>query len=90
MKITIVNNERNEKRFSRMELDEFVAQLADDSFLQQNTHDFSMEVCFAAEWVKQNGEVKAKSLNRLVLMPTRSTIRVPSTITSSTHSSIRN
>ena len=68
MKITIVNNERNEKRFSRMELDEFVAQLADGTFLQLNTHDFSMEVCFAAEWVKQNGEVKAKSLNRLVLL----------------------
>ena len=68
MKITIINTERNGKRYSRVELDEFVAQLADGTFLHQNTHDFSKEVCFAAEWIKQNGEVKAKSLNRLVLL----------------------
>ena len=29
MKITIINNERNEKRYTREELDEFVAQLKD-------------------------------------------------------------
>ena len=68
MKITIINTERNEKRYSRTELEEFVAQLADGTFVQQNTHDFSKEVCFAAEWVKQNDEVKAKNLNGLVLL----------------------
>ena len=68
MKITIINTEKNERRYSREELDELVAQLADGAFLHQNTHDFSKEVCFAAEWVRQKGEVKAKSLNRLVLL----------------------
>jgi len=68
MKITIINTERNEKRYSRLELDELVAQLANSTFLHQNTHDFSKEACFAAEWVKQKGEVKAKSLNCLVLL----------------------
>ena len=68
MKITIINTERNEKRYSRMELDEFVAQLADGTFLHQNTHDFSKEACFAAEWVKQKGEANVKSLNGLVLL----------------------
>ncbi len=68
MKITIVNKEKNEKRFSRVELDEFVAQLADGTFHHQSTHDYCKEACFAAEWVKQKGEVKAKSLNGLVLL----------------------
>ena len=68
MKITIINTERNVKRYSRVELGELVAQLADGSFLHQNAHDFSKEVCFAAEWVKQKGEVKAKSLNGLMLL----------------------
>ena len=68
MKITIVNTEKDEKRFSRVELDEFVAQLADGTFHHQSTHDYSKEACFAAEWVKQKGEVKAKSLNCLVLL----------------------
>ena len=67
MKITIVNTERAEKRYTRVELDELVAQLADGTFLHQNTHDFSKEACFAAEWVKQNGEVRVKSINGLVL-----------------------
>ncbi len=68
MKITIINNEKKEKRYARVELDEFVAQLADKTFLHQSTHDFCKEACFAAEWVKQNGEVKVKSLNGLVLL----------------------
>ena len=68
MKITVINNERNEKRYARVELDELVAQLADGTFLHQNTHDFSKEACFAAELVKQNGEVKTKSINGLVLL----------------------
>ncbi len=68
MKISIINYERNEKRYTREELDEFVAQLKDGSFRQQYASDYNKEVCFAAEWVKQNGELKAKSLNRLVLL----------------------
>ena len=68
MKITIINTERNEKRYSREELDKLVAQLADGTFLHENTHDFCKEACFAAEWVKKKGEVKAKSLNCLVLL----------------------
>jgi GTPase SAR1 family protein len=68
MKITIINNERNEKRYARVELDELVAQLADSTFLRQNTHDFNKEACFAAEWVKQNGVVKVKSITGLVLL----------------------
>ena len=68
MKITIIKTEKNEKRFSRVGLDEFVAQLADGTFHQQSTHDYSKEACFAAEWVKQKGEMKAKSLNGLVLL----------------------
>ncbi len=68
MKITIVNSERNEKRYARMELDEFVAQLQDGTFFQQNPRDIKKEVCFAAEWVKQNNETKVKSVNMLVLL----------------------
>ena len=68
MKITIINNERNEKRYARVELDEFVAQLKDGTYRLKDTHDLCKEVCFAAEWVKQNGEVKAKSINGLVLL----------------------
>ena len=55
MKITIINSERNEKRYTRVELEEFVAQLRDGTYRQQYVRDFNKEVCFAAEWVKQNG-----------------------------------
>ncbi len=68
MKITIINNERNEKRYTRMELDEFVAQLQDGTYRQQYVRDYTKEVCFAAEWMKQGGELKTKSLNSLVLL----------------------
>ena len=68
MKITLINNERNEKRYSRMELDEFVAQLQDGTYRQQYVRDYTKEVCFAAEWMKQGGELKTKSLNSLVLL----------------------
>lgn len=30
--------------------------------------DYDKEVCFAAEWVKRDGELKAKSINTLVLL----------------------
>ena len=68
MKITIINNGKNEKRYTREELDEFVAQLKDGTYRQHYVRDYNKEVCFAAEWVKQNGELKAKSLNALVLL----------------------
>ena len=68
MKITIINSERKEKRYVREELEEFVAQLKDGTFRQQYVRDYTKEVCFAAEWVKQNGELKTKSLNGLILL----------------------
>ena len=68
MKITIINNERNEKRYTREELDEFVVQLKDGTFRHHYVRDYNKEVCFAAEWMKQSGELKAKSLNALVLL----------------------
>ena len=68
MKITIINNERNEKRYTREELDEFVSQLKDGTFSQHYVQDYYKEVCFAAEWMKQSGELKAKSFNALVLL----------------------
>ena len=68
MKITIINTERNEKRYTREELEAFVAQLSDGTYRQHYIRDFNKEVCFAAEWVKQNGELKAKSYNHLILL----------------------
>ena len=68
MKITIINSERNEKRYTREELDEFVAQLKDGTYHQQYVSDYTKEVCFAAEWLKRNGEMKAMSLNNLMLL----------------------
>ena len=68
MKITIINSERKEKRYTREELDAFVAQLQDGTYRQQYVSDYTKEVCFAAEWLKQNNELKAKSLNHLVLL----------------------
>ena len=68
MRITIINTERSEKRYTRVELDEFVAQLKDGTYRQENTtRDTRKEVCFAAEWLKLNGELKAKNDNHLVL-----------------------
>ena len=57
MKITIINNERKEKRYTREELDEFVAQLKDGAFRHHYVRDYNKEVCFAAEWMKQSGEL---------------------------------
>ena len=68
MKITIINNERNEKRYTREELDDFVAHLQNGTFRQQYACDYMKDVCFAAEWQKQNGELVAKSTNALVLL----------------------
>ena len=68
MRITIINSDKKEKRYARGELDEFVAQLRDGTFRQQYIRDFNKEVCFAAEWVKQNGMLNAKSINCLALL----------------------
>ena len=55
MKITIINSERNEKRYTRVKLGDFVAQLRDGTYSQHYVRDFKKDVCFAAEWVKVNG-----------------------------------
>ena len=69
MRITIINKERTEKRYSRVELEDFVAQLKDGTYRQENTtRDARKDVCFAAEWVKQNGELKTKTDNHLILL----------------------
>ena len=68
MKITIINSEKKEKRYTREELDTFVAQLQDGTYRQQYIRNFTKDVCFAAEWQKQNGTLKAKSINSLVLL----------------------
>ena len=68
MKITIINNEKKEKRYTREELNEFVVQLQDGVFRQQYICDCHKEVCFAAEWLRKKGELKAKSHNLLVLL----------------------
>jgi hypothetical protein len=44
MKITI-NTDRIEKRYTREELKEFVAQLKDGTYRQQYIRDFNKEVC---------------------------------------------
>ena len=68
MKITIINNENNEERYSREELDEFVAKLKDGTYRHHYVRDYHKKVCFAAEWMKQKGELKAKSINALMLL----------------------
>ena len=69
MKITIINGERNITRYTRVELEEFVTQLRDGTYHDINTtRDSRKEVCFAAEWQKHNGELKAKRFNQLTLL----------------------
>ena len=68
MKITIINSERNEKRYTRVKLEDFVTQLRDGTYSQHYVRDFKKDVCFAAEWVKVNGELKAMNHNPLVLL----------------------
>ena len=68
MKLTIINTEKEERRYTREELDAFVNQLKDGTFRQQYVHDYQKEVCFAAEWQKVNGELKVKGVNGLVLL----------------------
>ena len=68
MKVTIINHVREEKRYSRIGLNEFINQLRDGTFRQHYVRDYKKDVCFAAEWVKNNGELKAATLNPLVLL----------------------
>jgi len=68
MKVTIVNRTKEEKKYTRVELDEFVNQLKDGTYHHHYIRDFSKDVCFAAEWQKQNGELKAKAYNPLILL----------------------
>lgn len=68
MKITVINSEKKEKSYARIELDQFVAQLKDNTYRHHYVNDFKKDVCFAAEWIKTNGELKAKVLNPLVLL----------------------
>ena len=68
MKITIVNRTKEEKKYTRVELDEFVNQLKDGTYHHHYIRDFNKDVCFAAEWQKQNGELKAKVYNPLILL----------------------
>lgn len=51
-----------------MELDEFVCQLKDGAYRQKYVEDYEKDVCFAARWLKWQGEVRAKEINRLVLL----------------------
>ena len=68
MKITIINTERNVKRYTRVEMGEFVSQLSEGAYRPSGYQDPQKEVCFSAEWQKQSGELRAKEVNRLVLL----------------------
>ena len=68
MKTTIINSERTEKTYTREELQEFIVKLSNGTFRQEYIRDIRKEVCFAAEWVKTNGELRAKTINPLVLL----------------------
>ena len=69
MKITIINGERSEKRYTRVELEEFVEQLRDGTYrIINSSRDSRKEVCFAAEWIKNGGELKPRVQNPLVLL----------------------
>ena len=68
MKITVINKERNEKKYTRLELNEFVEQLKDGTYRQKYVNDYEKEVCFAAQWHKWQGAEVIKETNRLVLL----------------------
>ena len=68
MKITVINKERNEKRYTRVDLDEFVEQLKDGTYRQKYVNDYEKEVCFAAQWQKWQGMGMIKETNRLILL----------------------
>ena len=63
MKITIINGEKNEKRYTRIELEEFVEQLRDGTYRTINSsRDSLKEVCFSVKWIKINGELRPRVL----------------------------
>ncbi|MBQ7056813.1 MAG: hypothetical protein IJM84_02565, partial [Bacteroidaceae bacterium] len=68
MKITIINHDGKEKRYTRVELEEFIEQLRNGTYRHTYLRDFTKEVCFAAEWQKLNGILKMKACNSLVLL----------------------
>ena len=79
MKITIIKTEKNEKRYSRVELDEFVRLLGEGAYMPATIREPPREVCFAAEWQKQNGELNAKGVNSLVLLSLENLRDLPTT-----------
>ena len=64
MKITIINPDGKEKRYTRVELEEFIEQLRDGTYRHAYVRDFTKEVCFAAEWQKLRGSLRMKACNR--------------------------
>jgi len=68
MKITIIRSEKDEKRYTRVDVDDFVKLLREGSYLSAVSREPLRQVCFAAEWQKQNGELKVKEVNHLVLL----------------------
>jgi hypothetical protein len=79
MKITIIKTEKNEKRYSRVELDEFVRLLGEGAYMPTTIREPTREVCFAAEWQKQNGELNAKGVNSLALLSLENLRDLPTT-----------
>ena len=81
MKITVINKERNEKRYTRVDLDEFVEQLKDGTYRQKYVNDYEKEVCFAAQWHKWQGAEVIKETNRLVLLSVENLRDLPTSLT---------
>ena len=80
MKITVINKERNEKRYTRVDLDEFVEQLKDGTYRQKYVNDYEKEVCFAAQWHKWQGAEVIKETNRLVLLSVENLRDLPTSL----------
>ncbi len=68
MNITIINNQRKEKRYTRMALEAFVDMVKDDATPHNFIDDYRKEVCFAGLWMKRDGSVELRERNPLVLL----------------------
>ena len=68
MNITIINNQRSEKHYTRISLEQFVQQVADDTSSHNFSEDYKKDVCFAGEWVKRSGVSELRTKNPLVLL----------------------
>lgn len=68
MRITIISQNKKEKNYSRIELEDFVAKLREGAYQNQYMISVDKEVCFAAQWQKWEGQLRARELNRLVLL----------------------